>query len=131
MRNYHGMRGRSADFHVAACCGGLSLRIAVAVATLDIHFPGHGVHVMHVWPVHDAKAHFSELLEAYATLGPQTITQRGTEMAVVVGVSEWKRLNHTSPGSLKELLLADAGRFELPIPPRGRGKHRQGAYVPS
>ncbi|MDR1646715.1 MAG: type II toxin-antitoxin system Phd/YefM family antitoxin [Zoogloeaceae bacterium] len=87
---------------------------------------------MHIWPVHDAKAHFSELLEACTTLGPQTITRRGTETAVVVSVTEWKRLNHASPRSLKELLLADAGRFELSIPPRGQGKHRQGsAYVSS
>ncbi|MDR3352709.1 MAG: type II toxin-antitoxin system Phd/YefM family antitoxin [Zoogloeaceae bacterium] len=79
---------------------------------------------MHTWPVHDAKARFSELLEACATLGPQTITRRGNEMAVLVGVAEWKRLNRAAPTSLKALLLADAGRFELPIPPHGQGKRR-------
>ena len=36
------------------------------------------------WPVQDAKAHFSEMLEASLTEGPQIVTRRGVEAAVLV-----------------------------------------------
>ncbi|HXH93251.1 MAG TPA: type II toxin-antitoxin system Phd/YefM family antitoxin, partial [Thermoanaerobaculia bacterium] len=38
------------------------------------------------WPVQDAKARFSELLDASLTSGPQIVTRRGEEMAVLVRV---------------------------------------------
>jgi antitoxin Phd len=76
------------------------------------------------WPVQDAKARFSELLDASINEGPQMVTKRGIETAVVVPVEEWRRLTKASRPSLKELLLADEPRFDLDIPPRGRLKHR-------
>ena len=76
------------------------------------------------WPVQDAKARFSELLEASATDGPQMITKRGVETAVLVPVEEWNRLNNASRPTLKDLLLADEPRFDLEIPKRGTWKHR-------
>ncbi len=39
---------------------------------------------MHTWPVQDAKARFSEFLDACLTEGPQMVTRRGTEAAVLV-----------------------------------------------
>ena len=36
------------------------------------------------WPVQDAKARFSEFLEASLTEGPQIVTRRGVEEAVLV-----------------------------------------------
>ena len=48
------------------------------------------------WPVQDAKARFSELLEASVTEGPQIITKRGVETAVMLPVEEWKRLRSAS-----------------------------------
>ena len=39
---------------------------------------------MNTWPVQDAKARFSELLTACLTDGPQMVTKRGTEAAVLV-----------------------------------------------
>ena len=69
------------------------------------------------WPVQDAKARFSELLDAS--------TKRGVETAGVVPVEEWRRLTNANRPSLKELLLADEPRFDLDIPPRGRLKHRR------
>jgi prevent-host-death family protein len=76
------------------------------------------------WPVQNAKARFSEMLDACIAEGPQTITRRGVEAAVLVPVSEWKRLNKALWPSLKALLLADEGRFELDLPPRGQDRHR-------
>jgi prevent-host-death family protein len=74
--------------------------------------------------VHNAKAHFSEMLDVCIAEGPQTITRRGVEAAVLVPIAEWKRLNETQQPSLKALLLTDEGRFDLELPPRGQGKHR-------
>ena len=45
---------------------------------------------MQVWPVQDAKAQFSEFLDACMAEGPQMVTWRGA--AALVPVSEWRRL---------------------------------------
>ena len=42
---------------------------------------------MRAWPVQDAKARFSEFLEACLAQGPQLVTKRGTEAAVLVSAS--------------------------------------------
>lgn len=76
------------------------------------------------WTVQDAKARFSELLETSVEQGPQIVTKRGVEMAVVVPISEWQRLKGVTKPTLKELLLAPTPRFDLPISPRGRWRRR-------
>lgn len=71
------------------------------------------------WPVQDAKARFSELLEASVKEGPQMVTKRGVETAVLVPVEEWRKMKESAPRkTLKELLLAPEPRFDLDIPPR-------------
>lgn len=51
--------------------------------------------------------------------GPQMVTRRGAEMAVVIPVEEWRRVTATAPKkALKEILLAPEPRFDLDIPPR-------------
>jgi antitoxin Phd len=79
---------------------------------------------MKTWPVQDAKARFSELLETCLRDGPQLVTRRGEQAAVLVPVTQWRRL--TSPGkpTLKDLLLTDIGRFDMQIPPRGKKRRR-------
>ena len=79
---------------------------------------------MHTWPVQDAKARFSEFLDACLTEGPQLVTRRGTEAAVLVPVSEWRRLQSAARPSLKQLLLSDQARTEAIVPPRGKAKRR-------
>lgn len=79
---------------------------------------------MHTWPVQDAKARFSEFLEACLSEGPQLVTKRGTEAAVLVPVQEWRRLQSAARPSLKALLLSDQARAELPLPARGRARRR-------
>jgi antitoxin Phd len=76
------------------------------------------------WPVQDAKARFSEFLDACVREGPQVVTRRGTETAVLVPISEWQRLRDAARPSLKELLLSDLGRRDLVIPKRGKAKRR-------
>ena len=79
---------------------------------------------MRTWPVQDAKARFSELLETCLRQGPQIVTRRGADAAVLVPVAEWERLNRSASRTLKELLLADMPRADLPIPVRGSRRRR-------
>ena len=80
---------------------------------------------MKSWPVQDAQDHFDELLEACLTDGPQVLTRRGADTAVLVPMQEWRRLHPAAePASLKELLLSEAGRSDLLIPPRGQAHRR-------
>ncbi len=72
------------------------------------------------WSVQDAKARFSELLDRCLEDGPQIVTRRGVEMAVVAPVEQWRRLQQSAQPTLKELLLGDGPRFDLDIPPRSR-----------
>jgi antitoxin Phd len=80
---------------------------------------------MHTWPVQDAKARFSEFLEACLLEGPQMVTKRGTEAAVLVPVQEWRRLQTSARPSLKDLLLSEEARFDVMMPARGQAKRRR------
>ncbi len=79
---------------------------------------------MKTWPVQDAKARFSEFLQASLTEGPQLVTRHGKEAAVLVPVEQWLRLSALNKPGLKNLLLADYARADLPIPDRGRLRRR-------
>ena len=74
------------------------------------------------WPVQDAKARFSELLEAATKYGPQVVTKRGIETAILVPIEEWNRVKDSRKATLKELLLSPEARFEPGslLPKRGR-----------
>jgi antitoxin Phd len=76
------------------------------------------------WPVQDAKARFSELLDACVRDGPQIVTRRGTETAVLVPVERWRRLTQSARPTLKELLLQPSGAGEMNLPPRGDARRR-------
>ena len=73
---------------------------------------------MNTWPVQDAKARFSEMLDQCVSSGAQMVTRRGQETAVLVSVSEWQRLKQNAKPSLFELLMSDEDRFEMEIPSR-------------
>ncbi len=79
---------------------------------------------MKSWPVQDAKARFSELLDTCLREGPQIVTRRGAEAAVLVPAKSWRRMQSAAKPSLKELLLADAPRTSLELPPRGEKRRR-------
>jgi antitoxin Phd len=79
---------------------------------------------MKAWPVQDAKARFSEMLESCLRDGPQLVTRRGEKAAVLVPAAQWQRLTNPGKPTLKDLLLSDAGRFDMHIPPRGKKRRR-------
>ncbi|MFT3889611.1 MAG: type II toxin-antitoxin system Phd/YefM family antitoxin [Arachnia sp.] len=79
---------------------------------------------MKAWPVQDAKARFSELLDVCVAEGPQLVTKRGRETAVLVPIEEWRRLQRDSRPSLKQLLLSDRARFDELVPERGGARRR-------
>ena len=79
---------------------------------------------MKSWAVQDAKSRFSELLDTCLKEGPQMVTKRGTEAAVLLPVREWRRLQSARP-TLKQLLLAPSPRGDLEIPERGRLRRRR------
>jgi prevent-host-death family protein len=79
---------------------------------------------MVIWPVQQAKARFSELLDACQREGPQLVSRRGTETAVLVPIEQWRRLQAAARPSLKELLLAPDARTDSLVPPRGRARRR-------
>ena len=82
------------------------------------------------WPVQDAKARFSELLDRCVAEGPQLVTRRGAETAVLVPIDQWRRLQASARPTLKALLLSDEGRGDLLIPPRGRARSRTPPSIP-
>lgn len=57
------------------------------------------------WSVADAKARLSQLLDQAVKDGPQAITRRGREVAVVVSAEEWHRKSSRA-GSLAGFLAA-------------------------
>jgi len=83
---------------------------------------------MRLWQVQDAKARFSELLDICLREGPQVVTKRGLEAAVLVPIDDWRRLQQSARPTLKELLLADEPRAEFPL--RVRAKRRRRTPAP-
>jgi antitoxin Phd len=79
---------------------------------------------MKVWPVQDAKARFSELLETCLREGPQLVTRRGEKAAVLVPMEEWHRLAGVNKPTLKELLLTDVARTDDLVLPRRKWRRR-------
>lgn len=76
------------------------------------------------WQVQDAKARFSEFLNASIKKGPQVVTRRGVDTAVLVTIEEWQRLQRTARPSLKHLLLSPEPRFDDLIGPRQAWRRR-------
>ena len=46
----------------------------------------------HVWQLQEAKNKLSEVVEAALTNGPQVITRRGAETAIVLSYADYRRL---------------------------------------
>ncbi len=76
------------------------------------------------WQVQDAKKRFSELLQAAIEEGPQIVTRRGVETAVLLSIEKWRRLQKAARPGLKDLLLAPEPRFESLTPQRGNLRRR-------
>lgn len=76
------------------------------------------------WAIQDAKARFSEFVDTSLREGPQVVTRRGVEVAVLAPIEEWRRLTRSTRPSLKDLLLVPSPRFEMEIPRRGGLRRR-------
>lgn len=80
---------------------------------------------MNSWQLQEAKARFSEFLDAALEKGPQVVTRRGIEEAVLVPMEQWRRIQRGSPPNIKELLLGDGPRFDNIVSRRGGWKRRE------
>jgi antitoxin Phd len=84
---------------------------------------------MGFWQVQDAKAKFSEFLAASLKEGPQIVTRRGIETAVLVPIEQWRRLERGARPSLKDLLLAPDARTEVLVRARSARRRRARAAL--
>ena len=80
--------------------------------------------ILSAWQLQNAKARFSEFLDAAIKKGPQVVTRRGIETAVLLPIAEWNRLRNAARPGLKELLLADRPRLETPLPEKRKLRRR-------
>jgi prevent-host-death family protein len=64
------------------------------------------------------------MLDICLKQGPQLITRRGADAAVLVPVEDWQLLKRAANPTLKALLLAEGARGELSVPERGRQRRR-------
>jgi antitoxin Phd len=79
---------------------------------------------MAYWQLQDAKARFSAFLNAALEKGPQIVTRRGVETAVLVPIDDWRRLQLAARPGLKELLLESNPTFDGLLLDRGSLKRR-------
>ena len=63
------------------------------------------------------------MLDTCLQQGPQVVTRRGADAAVLVPFDQWQRLQSARP-TLKALLLAAEPRTDIPVPPRGQRRRR-------
>jgi antitoxin Phd len=77
------------------------------------------------WQLQEAKARFSQLIDDTLEKGPQVVTRRGIDTAVVVSIDEWHKLNDENRLTWKDVLVGDGPRFEIPVPRRGLVKSRK------
>ena len=56
--------------------------------------------------------------------GPQVVSRRGTEAAVLLPIEQWHRLQAAARPSLKQLLLAPDPRTEELVSSRGGARRR-------
>ena len=76
------------------------------------------------WSVQDAKAKFSALLDACLVQGPQIMTRRGAEVAVMASLEEWRRMQAGQRSYAKDVLLMEGARTDDLDPSRGRLRRR-------
>ena len=68
-----------------------------------------------VWTVQDAKNRFSEVVEHALHEGPQTITRRGKETAVMISISAFRELAGTKGDLVRFLQRSPLAGGELDL----------------
>ncbi len=76
------------------------------------------------WSVAGAKAQFAELLDQVEREGPQVISRRGKDVAVVVSVDEWRRKTERK-GTLAEFFANSPLRGSDVVIERDNVDHRE------
>lgn len=82
---------------------------------------------MSKWQLQEAKARFSELIDDTLNKGPQIVTRRGIDTAVVVSMKEWNELRDRNRMNWKDVLLGEGPPFDIPVIRRGMVKSRKPA----
>jgi antitoxin Phd len=70
---------------------------------------------MQTWQLHQAKNRFSEVVDRAVQEGPQVITRRGTEAAVVLSVEDYRRLRKPETSLLEFLQTSPLVGAELDL----------------
>ena len=76
------------------------------------------------WKLQDAKNRFSEVVKEALRAGPQIVTRRGKETAVVLSVEEYRRLARPEVGLVEFLRSSPLAEVELDLE-RGRDTGRE------
>ena len=81
------------------------------------------------WCIKDAKTRFDEFLQASLAEGPQIVAEDGVEMAALLPIEYWRRLERMPTPDLKELLLAPEARTDALVAPRIDRRRRTTASI--
>jgi len=68
-----------------------------------------------IWQVQEAKQRFSEVVKAAEADGPQIVTKRGEEVAVVIGIDDYRRLRGETVSLMRFLQSGPVVDGELDI----------------
>ena len=79
---------------------------------------------MGTWQLQEAKAKLSEVIKIAKTGGPQIISQRGVNSAVILPFDEWERSQQSKGQTLLEILRSGPDG-DLPLPARNSWKMRK------
>ncbi len=71
------------------------------------------------WQLYEAKNKLSELIDKALAQGPQVVTRRGKEVAVVLSTEEYRRLRKTEPSLVDFFRSSPLAGVELDL---GRDK---------
>ena len=77
------------------------------------------------WQLQHGKARLSELVDDAVEKGPQIVSRRGVDAAVVVSIDKWQKSKAGDARNRKDVLLGEGPRFDIPIPKRGTGRSRK------
>ena len=64
------------------------------------------------------------MLDTALAEGPQIVTKRGLETAMLVSIEQWQKLERMTRPDLKQLLMAPEARIENLTPARGQHRRR-------
>lgn len=78
------------------------------------------------WQLQDAKNKLSEVVDTSITSGPQIISRRGHNTAVLISYEEYKKLTGKKKTVKEALMAADLGQLDLT-----RDKSTTGRATPS